>query len=96
MFVEREPIKPSPPPSDEESWTLNALADVVASDDPRPHDAEAVRVLQRRLVSPTRAAGATSERDKGRIRRDELGAMAEGRRAPKGAVEDAQAIGAGA
>jgi hypothetical protein len=35
MFVEIGPIEPSPPPSDEESWRLNALADVAASDEAR-------------------------------------------------------------
>jgi hypothetical protein len=34
-FVKGQPIEPPPPLSDEESWRLNALADVVASDEVR-------------------------------------------------------------
>jgi len=33
--VKGQPIEPPPPLSDEESWRLNALADVVASDEVR-------------------------------------------------------------
>ena len=35
MFVKGQPIAPPPPLSDEESWRLSALADVVASDEVR-------------------------------------------------------------
>jgi hypothetical protein len=35
MFVEGQPIEPPPPLSDEESWRMNALAGVVASDEVR-------------------------------------------------------------
>jgi hypothetical protein len=34
-LVQGQPIKPPPPLSDEESWQMNALADVVASDEVR-------------------------------------------------------------
>jgi hypothetical protein len=33
IFVEGQPIDPPPPLSDDESWRMNALADVVASDE---------------------------------------------------------------
>jgi hypothetical protein len=96
-FVKGQPIEPPPPLSDEESWRLNALADVVASDEVRTlmlawtrNQSEfynavwLLQQVQQREGQP--GASFRPSEIKAEYGVTTLGAVAEGRRAPESVV----------